>query len=168
MYQGRATAGSVTLASCPMAALHRRGHVRARAAGRVSSAVVPPIEELTRPLPIDLARLQRNGIFTTGLLLEVSETRTRRQYLADQVGASLFDVMRWRDEAFLLNLAGFGSDEHFLFAQAGIEGLADLLAIDRDELHARLEGAAVTVGVSAPDALTVDSWWEQAHTLEEA
>ena len=129
---------------------------------------MPPIEELTRPLPIDLARLKRNGIFTTGLLLEVSETRTRRQYLADQVGATLVNVMDWRDEAFLLNLAGFGSTEHQLFIQAGIEGLADLLAVERDDLRARLERSAELLGVSVPDALTVDSWWEQAHTLEEA
>jgi hypothetical protein len=129
---------------------------------------VPPIEELTRPSPIDLARLQRNGIFTTGLLLEVSETRTRRQYLADQVKASLDDVMRWRDEAFLLNLAGFGPDEHILFAQAGIEGLSDLLALDREEFHRRLDRAAELVGRDAPDPLTIDSWWEQAHTLEES
>jgi hypothetical protein len=128
---------------------------------------VPPIEELTRPAPIDLARLQRNGIFTTGLLLEVSETRTRRQYLADQVGASLEDVMRWRDEAFLLNLAGFGPEEHVLFAQAGIEGLSDLLALDREEFHRRLNRAAELLGREPPDPLTIDSWWEQAHTLEE-
>jgi hypothetical protein len=128
---------------------------------------VPPIEELTRLAPIDLARLQRNGIFTTGLLLEVSETRTRRQYLADQVGATLADVMEWRDEAFLLNLAGFGSAEHLLFAQAGIEGLSDLLALDREELQRRLERAAELLGREPPDALTVQGWWDQAHTLEE-
>ena len=128
---------------------------------------MPPIEELTRPAPIDLARLQRNGIFTTGLLLEVSETRTRRQYLADQVKASLTDVIGWRDEAFLLNLAGFGPEEHVLFAQAGIEGLSDLLALDREECHRRLERAAELLGREQPDPLTIDSWWEQAHTLEE-
>jgi len=128
---------------------------------------VPPIEELTRPAPIDLARLQRNGIFTTGLFLEVSETRTRRQYLADQVGATLEDVMRWRDEAFLLNLAGFGSEEHTLFAQAGIEGLSDLRALEREELHRRLGRAAEMLGRELPDPLTVDLWWQQAHTLEE-
>jgi len=128
---------------------------------------VPPIEELTRPAPIDLARLQRNGIFTTGLFLEVSETRTRRQYLADQVGATLEDVMRWRDEAFLLNLAGFGSEEHTLFAQAGIEGLSDLRALEREELHRRLARAADLLGREPPDPLTVDLWWQQAHTLEE-
>ncbi len=128
---------------------------------------MPPIEELTRPLPIDLARLQRNGIFTTGLFLEVSETRTRRQYLADQVGATLDDVMRWRDEAFLLNLAGFGSEEHVLFAQAGIDGLSDLLALEREELQRRLGRAAEMLGREPPDALSVNLWWQQAHTLEE-
>lgn len=128
---------------------------------------MPPIEELTRPSPIDLARLERNGIFTTGLLLEVSETRTRRQYLADQVGVTLEDVMRWRDEAFLLNLAGFGRDEHVLFAQTGIEGLSDLVALEREELHRRLARAAELLGREPPDQLTIDGWWEQARTLEE-
>ena len=128
---------------------------------------MPPIEELTRPSPIDLARLQRNGIFTTGLFLEVSETRTRRQYLADQVGATLDDVMRWRDEAFLLNLAGFGSPEHSLLAQAGVEGVSDLLILERDELYRRLVEAAEMLGREPPDPLTVDLWWEQARTLEE-
>lgn len=128
---------------------------------------MPPIEELTRPAPIDLARLQRNGIFTTGLFLEVSETRTRRQYLADQIGATLDDVMRWRDEAFLLNLAGFGAEEHTLCLQAGIEGLSDLLALDRDTLHARLARAAELLGTEPPDSLAIDGWWQQARTLEE-
>src|SRR5687767_15487065 len=37
-------------------------------------------------------RLERQGTFTTGLLLERSETPTRRQYLADQVDATTNDV----------------------------------------------------------------------------
>ena len=43
---------------------------------------MPPITELTRIEPIHLQRLERQGVFTTGLLLEVSETVTRRQTLA--------------------------------------------------------------------------------------
>jgi hypothetical protein len=46
---------------------------------------VPPIDELTRIEPVLLDRLEHQGIFTTGLLLEVSETPTRRQTLADLV-----------------------------------------------------------------------------------
>ena len=41
-----------------------------------------------------------------GLLLEVTETPTRRQNLADQVDATTNDVQTWRDEAQMLNLAG--------------------------------------------------------------
>ena len=48
---------------------------------------VPPITELTRIEPVYLARLEKQGVFTTGILLEVSETPTRRQYLADHVKA---------------------------------------------------------------------------------
>ena len=102
-----------------------------------ADAPVPPITELTRIEPVHLARLEKQGIFTTGILLEVSETATRRQSLADHVKATTNDVSTWRDEALMLNLAGFGPAEHQLFIQAGIEGLRDLLAVDLDAFRAR-------------------------------
>ena len=128
---------------------------------------MPPIEQLQRPPLIHLQRLERQGIFTTGLLLEVSETPTRRQYLADQIGATTNDVNLWRDEALLLNLAAFGADEQALFTQAGIVGLSDLLSISADELAARLRDAARILGVEPPDAQRIEGWWEQAQTLVE-
>ena len=39
---------------------------------------MPPIDELTRIEPVLLERLEHQGIFTTGLLLEVSETSSSR------------------------------------------------------------------------------------------
>ena len=91
---------------------------------------MPPIDELTRIEPVLLSRLDKMGIFTTGLLLEVSETPTRRQTLADQVATDTTDVLAWRDEALMLNLAGFGPDEHQLMIQSRIEGLRDILDLD--------------------------------------
>ena len=88
---------------------------------------MPPITELTRIEPVHLGRIERQGIFTTGLLLEVSETPTRRQTLADQVDATTNDVLEWRDEALMLNLASFGPEDHQLLMQAGIDGLRDIL-----------------------------------------
>ena len=85
-------------------------------------AHVPPIGELTRIEQVHLDRLEHQGIFTTGLLLEVSETPTRRQTLADQVDASTNEVLTWRDEALMLNLASFGPEDHQLLMQAGIDG----------------------------------------------
>jgi hypothetical protein len=128
---------------------------------------VPPITELTRIEPVHLGRLEAQGVFTTGLLLEVSETPTRRQYLSDQVDATPNDVLAWRDEALMLNLAGFREDEHQLMLQAGIEGLRDILALDLAEFRARLARAARELNVSAPADLVVEGWWEQARTLEE-
>ena len=81
---------------------------------------MPAITELTRIEPVHLARLEAQGIFTTGLLLERTETPTRRQTLADQTDASTADVAEWRDEALLLNLAFLGPAEHELLAQAGL------------------------------------------------
>src|SRR2546423_3527895 len=89
------------------------------------SPPVPPITELTRIEPVYLARLEKQGIFTTGLLLEVSETPARRQYLADHVDADTNNVAEWRDEALMLNLASFGPQEHLLFMAADINGLRD-------------------------------------------
>ena len=128
---------------------------------------MPPITELTRIEPVYLDRLSAQGVFTTGLLLEVSETPTRRQYLADQVDASTNDVLTWRDEALMLNLAGFGPGEHELLIQAGIEGLRDILALDGDEFRARVHQAALELNLEPPSDLAIAGWWEQAKTLEE-
>jgi hypothetical protein len=129
---------------------------------------VPPITELTRIEPVHLARLEKQGVFTTGILLEVSETVTRRQSLADHVKATTNDVGTWRDEALMLNLAGFGPAEHQLFIQAGIEGLRDLLGVELDPFRARVIKAAGELAVEPPPDLMVETWWEQARTLEEA
>lgn len=129
---------------------------------------MPSITELTRIEPVHLARLEKQGIFTTGILLEVSETPTRRQSLADHVRATINDVTRWRDEALMLNLAGFGSPEHQLFIQAGIEGLGDLLAVDLPAFRGRIGKAAAELAVEPPANLMIETWWEQARTLEEA
>jgi hypothetical protein len=128
---------------------------------------VPPIHELTRIEPAHLDRLAHQGIFTTGLLLEVSETRTRRLTLADQVGATTNDVLMWRDEALMLNLASFGPAEHHLLIQAGIEGLRQILALPLDQFRARLRSAAVELKVDPPSDLTMEGWWDQARTLED-
>jgi len=128
---------------------------------------VPPITELTRIEPVHLDRLEAQGVFTTGLLLEVSETPTRRQYLADQVDASPNDVLAWRDEGLMLNLAGFGPDEHQLMIQAGIEGLRDILALDGGTFRDRVHRAATELNMKPPSDLAIASWWEQARTLEE-
>lgn len=128
---------------------------------------MPPIDELTRIEPVLLDRLEHQGIFTTGLLLEVSETPTRRQTLADQVKASENDVLEWRDEALMLNLAGFGADEHQLMIQAGVEGLRDILTLSVDDFRERLARAATELKVDPPSDLTIQSWWDQARTLEE-
>jgi hypothetical protein len=128
---------------------------------------VPPIDELIRIEPIYLDRLQRQGIFTTGLLLEVTETPTRRQTLADQVDASTNDVLEWRDEAQMLNLAGFGPAEHRLLSQAGYEGLKDILLVDLDTFGKRIARAADELKMEPPTDLTIEGWWDQAHTLAE-
>ncbi len=128
---------------------------------------MPPITELSRIEPVHLARLENQGVFTTGILLEVSETPTRRQSLADHAKASTNDVLAWRDEALMLNLAGFGPHEHQLFVQAGIEGLRDLLDVDLDTFRTRLSRAATELNWELPADLMIVGWWEQARTLED-
>jgi len=129
---------------------------------------MPPITELTRIEPVHLGRIERQGIFTTGLLLEVSETPTRRQTLADQVDATTNDVLEWRDEALMLNLASFGPEDHQLLMQAGIDGLRDILKLSLEEFKARLARAAAELNTELPPDIVIEGWWEQAKTLEEA
>jgi hypothetical protein len=128
---------------------------------------VPPIGELTRIEQVHLDRLEHQGIFTTGLLLEVSETPTRRQTLADQVVATTNEVLTWRDEALMLNLASFGPEDHQLLMQAGIEGLRDILALDGDAFRDRILRAAIELNMDPPEDLTIAGWWDQARTLED-
>jgi hypothetical protein len=127
---------------------------------------VPPITALTRIEPIHLERLEKQGIFTTGLLLEVSATRTRRQTLADQVDASTNDVLAWRDEALLLNLARLGPGEHDLFVQSSMAGISFVAGTDLPTVESRLSRAAQELKVPAPEPGVVEMWWEQARTIE--
>jgi hypothetical protein len=128
---------------------------------------MPPIDELTRIEPAHLERLDHQGIFTTGLLLERSETSTRRQTLADQVAADTTDVLTWRDEALMLNLAGFGPNEHQLMIQSRIEGLRDILDLDLATFNDRVRRGAREIDMEPPTDLTIEGWWDQAKTLED-
>jgi hypothetical protein len=127
---------------------------------------VPPITGLTRIEPVYLDRLEKQGVFTTGILLEVSETPTRRQYLADHVNADILDVLAWRDEALMLNLAAFGPAEHLLLSHARFEGLQAILAADLESFEERVRRAARELKVEPPSDLTMTGWWDQARTLE--
>ncbi|MFV2064523.1 MAG: DUF4332 domain-containing protein [Chloroflexota bacterium] len=127
---------------------------------------MPPTENLQRVPELLLERLERQGIFTTGLFLEVSETPTRRIYLADQIGVTTNEINEWRDEALLLNLANFGSTEQRIFTQAGIVGLKGLLADEPSVFHERIGAAAYTLDIEAPSDLTIEGWYQQAQTLE--
>ncbi len=128
---------------------------------------MPPTENLQRVPQVALDRLLHQGLFTTGLFLEVSETRTRRIYLADQIGVDTTDIDAWRDEALLLNLANFGPEQQRILTQAGIIGLQDLLDLDAEEFHDKVVEAAYTLDVEAPTDLTIQGWYDQAQVLAE-
>ena len=128
---------------------------------------MPPIEQLQRVPVLLLERLERQGVFTTGLLLEVSETRTRRVYLADQIGVTTNDIDDWRDEALLLNLAAFGPTEQRILTQAGITGIDGVLELDLPTFRERIGESARTLDLTVPSDLTIAGWYDQAHTLVE-
>src|SRR5215212_6019414 len=123
---------------------------------------MPPLEQLQRVPLYHLDRLERQGIFTTGLLLEVSETPTRRQYLADQLDATTNDVEAWRDEAQMLNLPGLGPTDHRTLMQSGFEGLRQIEAVDFETFMARVARGATELNLEPAPELMLHSWWEQA------
>ena len=145
----------------------RRRRARTRVGATWHHPRMPPIDELTRIEPAHLDRLDHQGIFTTGLLLERSETATRRQTRADLVAADTTDVLMWRDEALMLNLAGFGPTEHQLMIQAGIAGLRDILDLDLATFNDRVRRGAREIDMEPPTDLTIEGWWDQAKTLED-
>jgi hypothetical protein len=128
---------------------------------------MPPTQNLQRVPALLLDRLELQGLFTTGLFLEVSETPTRRITLADQIGVTTNEINEWRDEALLLNLANFGPDEQRIFTQARVIGLQDVLDLEPAAFQERIEMASYTLGVEAPSSLTIEGWYQQAQTLEE-
>ena len=67
----------------------------------------------------------------------------------------------------MLNLAGFGPAEHRLLSQVGFEGLQDILEVDLDTFRTRLTRAADELKMEPPSDLTIEGWWDQAHTLAE-
>lgn len=128
---------------------------------------MPPTESLQRVPQVALERLLHQGVFTTGLFLEVSETRTRRIYLADQIGVDTNDIEAWRDEALLLNLAEFGPEQQAILTQAAIIGLSDVLACTLEEFHQKVVDAAYTLDVETPTDNTITGWYDQAQVLAE-
>jgi hypothetical protein len=128
---------------------------------------MPPTENLQRVPQVALERLLHQGLFSTGLFLEVSETRTRRIYLADQIGVDITDIEAWRDEALLLNLANFGPEEQRILTQAGLIGLQDVVALDEQTFRDKVAEAAYTLGVEAPTDLNIKGWHDQAQVLAE-
>ena len=128
---------------------------------------MPPTESLQRVPQVALDRLLHQGVFTTGLFLEVSETRTRRIYLADQIGVDTNDIEAWRDEALLLNLADFGPEQQVILTQAQIIGLSDVLACTLEEFHQKVVDAAYTLDVETPTDTAITGWYDQAQVLAE-
>jgi hypothetical protein len=128
---------------------------------------MPPTESLQRVPQVALDRLLHQGVFTTGLFLEVSETRTRRIYLADQIGVDTNDIEAWRDEALLLNLAEFGPQQQEILTQAEIIGLSDVLACTLEEFRQKVVEAAYTLDVERPTDNTITGWYDQAQVLAE-
>jgi len=128
---------------------------------------MPPTENLQRVPQVALDRLMHQGLFTTGLFLEVSETPTRRLYLADQIGVDINDINAWRDEALLLNLANFGPEQQRILTQASIVGLQDVLDCEARDFRDRIGEAAYTLGLDTPTDLAIQGWYGQAQVLAE-
>ena len=129
---------------------------------------MPPITELTRIEPVHLDRLEHQGVFTTGILLEVSETPTRRQTLADQVDGDDERRARLARRGADAQPRGLRPDGAPAAHAGGIEGLRDILGLDLDDFRDGSTGRAVELKVEPPTDLMTAGWWEQARTLEDA
>ena len=134
-----------------------------------ADAPVPPITELTRIEPVHLARLEKQGVFTTGILLEVSETATRRQSLADHVKATINDVIDVARRGADAQPRGLRPDGAPAVHPGRHRGPATTCSPWTSTRSGRgSPAAAAELGTEPPADLMIETWWEQARTLEEA
>ena len=60
-----------------------------------------------------------------------------------------------------------GEREHMLLSQARFEGLRDILGVTLEEFRSRIARGAQELNLDLPTELTLESWWDQARTLED-
>ena len=127
---------------------------------------MPPIDQLQRlpPYHLDLSHGRASSRLACSskclrrrLVVSTSPTNQRhhqrRQRLARRSPSAQPGQLR--------------ADQQVLFAQAGIVGLSDLLAPSLDEFRLADFKASQRLRTVPPEDLTVEGWWEQAHTLAE-
>ena len=113
------------------------------------------------------SRLQELGVTTTQQLLERASDPAARTALAEQVGASVQQVLAWANEADLMRIPDLGVNTTGLLEAAGVETLADLAARNAELLSTRIAEVNAELGLTdrLPSPGEVAAWIEQAKVM---
>ena len=128
---------------------------------------MPPIDELTRIEPSTSTARAKGDLHDRPVAGGFGDPDPPAVPWPTRSAPTTTDVLTWRDEALMLNLAGFGPDEHQLMIQAGSKGSATSSISTSTRSASASARAAGELGVEPPTDLTSSGWWEQAKTLED-
>ncbi|HZV50354.1 MAG TPA: DUF4332 domain-containing protein [Candidatus Dormibacteraeota bacterium] len=127
-------------------------------------AAIEEIEGIGPALGQKLASL---GVRTTEALLERAGTRAGRKHLAEQVGVTEQEVLRWVNRADLMRVKGVGEEYSDLLEAAGVDSPAELAHRVPATLHGTLErlNAEKKLVRRVPTLKEVERWVQEAKAL---
>jgi predicted flap endonuclease-1-like 5' DNA nuclease len=127
-------------------------------------AAIEEIEGIGPALGQKLASL---GVRTTEALLERAGTRVGRKHLADQVGVTEQEVLKWVNRADLMRIKGVGEEYSDLLEAAGVDSPRELAHRVPAMLHGTLErlNAEKKLVRRLPTLKEVERWVQEAKSL---
>jgi predicted flap endonuclease-1-like 5' DNA nuclease len=88
--------------------------------------------------PVNAAKLNSVGIYTTSDLLEAGATPLGRQELAEKTGISDKLILEWVNMSDLFRIKGIGEEYADLLEESGVDTVAELAKRVPENLHAKL------------------------------
>ncbi len=113
------------------------------------------------------AKLQAIGVSTTEELLAKGGSAAGRTALAEQVGASVQDVLTWVNEADLMRVPGIAEGFSQLLEAAGVDTVKELATRNAANLTAKIAEVNAEMGLTGrvPTQEQVAAWIEAAKGL---
>lgn len=126
------------------------------------------IEKIEGIGPAYAAKLAEQGIKTTADYLAKAADAKGRKALAEATGISPALILRWANQADLMQITGVGEEFAELLEKAGVDTVKELKMRNPQNLTAAMEAvnAEKKLVRRIPALSEVEKWIEQAKTLE--
>ncbi len=117
--------------------------------------------------PVNAAKLNSAGIYTTSELLEAGATLAGRRKLAEKIGVSEELISGWVNCSDLFRIKGVAEEYSDLLAASGVTTVVDLAKRSPETLHAKMldVNAREKLVRRTPTLTEVRQWVEDAKSL---